>query len=146
MNEIIEEILEREGGYVNHPADKGGPTNFGITQKTLANYREHAVAVTDVQALTRKEAADIYEAMYVRPFIRFAAAPKLMALVVDSAVQHGVSRVQGWLKAIPSPDPDANYRMLLQRRIQFYGEIVSANHEQAVFIKGWLNRVAKFVR
>jgi lysozyme family protein len=25
-------LIEREGGYVNHPADKGGPTCFGITE------------------------------------------------------------------------------------------------------------------
>ena len=72
MNDIIETILQREGGYVDHPADKGGPTNFGITQATLANYREHAVTATDVHSLTRTEAAAIYEAIYVRPFDRFA--------------------------------------------------------------------------
>ena len=29
---LIERVLDREGGYVNHPADKGGPTCFGITE------------------------------------------------------------------------------------------------------------------
>ena len=29
---LIEELIEREGGYVNHPRDKGGPTRFGITE------------------------------------------------------------------------------------------------------------------
>ncbi|CZY10659.1 glycosyl hydrolase 108 family protein [Enterobacter bugandensis] len=29
-DEIINGLLEREAGYVNHPSDKGGPTNWGI--------------------------------------------------------------------------------------------------------------------
>ena len=29
---LINDLIEREGGYVNHPADKGGPTCFGITE------------------------------------------------------------------------------------------------------------------
>ena len=29
--QIIDEIIKREGGYVNDPSDSGGETNFGIT-------------------------------------------------------------------------------------------------------------------
>ena len=32
VDALIDELIEREGGYVNHPADKGGPTRFGITE------------------------------------------------------------------------------------------------------------------
>ena len=33
---LINEIINREGRkFTNLPADKGGPTKFGITQKTL---------------------------------------------------------------------------------------------------------------
>lgn len=33
-DDIFNSILGKEGGYVNHPNDKGGPTNWGITQAT----------------------------------------------------------------------------------------------------------------
>ena len=31
VDSLIDELIEREGGYVNHSADGGGPTRFGIT-------------------------------------------------------------------------------------------------------------------
>ena len=58
---MIDEILVKEGGYVNHPADRGGPTNFGITQKTLSRYLEVAVTAEMVKALDVETARDIYE-------------------------------------------------------------------------------------
>ena len=32
VDRMIDELIEREGDYVNHPADKGGPTRYGITE------------------------------------------------------------------------------------------------------------------
>jgi lysozyme family protein len=30
--DLIDALIDREGGYVNHPADRGGPTRYGITE------------------------------------------------------------------------------------------------------------------
>ena len=32
FNQFIERVLSHEGGYVNHPKDPGGETNWGITK------------------------------------------------------------------------------------------------------------------
>lgn len=83
---IIDGILEREGGYSDHPADRGGPTKYGITAKTLGLWRHlgrHATRA-EVQALTEAEAREIYAAEYVHPF-RAVPMP-LQVLVVDWGV------------------------------------------------------------
>ena len=47
VRQIAQDIVAREGGYVNDPADPGGPTKYGVTLGTL-----RALAVT-----TRKRTA-----------------------------------------------------------------------------------------
>lgn len=59
-DEIFNAILGKEGGYVNHPDDKGGPTNWGITQAVA---RAHGFT-GDMRNLTRQQALDILTADY----------------------------------------------------------------------------------
>ena len=57
VESMIDALIEREGGYSNHPADKGGPTCFGITEAVARAHgyagamrnlpRDEAVAGTD---------------------------------------------------------------------------------------------------
>ena len=55
VREIVDDVLRREGEFVQHPADAGGPTKFGITQATLADWRHAPVTASDVSALTIDE-------------------------------------------------------------------------------------------
>lgn len=158
---LLEAILRREGGYVDHPADKGGPTNFGITQAVLGQYRGRPASVLDVKTLSRDEAKEIYRKLYVAPF-DFVGDPALNHLLVDSGVNHGVKRAIQWLQAAVGVTPDGVvgpltrdalrrqtaadvYRRVLRRRIIFYGQIIKNNPSQAVFAEGWARRVAEFV-
>lgn len=64
IEDLIDELIEREGGYVDHPADKGGPTRFGITEAVA---RAHGYAGA-MARLPREEAAAIYRRLYwLRP-------------------------------------------------------------------------------
>lgn len=64
VDALIDELIEREGGYVNHAADKGGPTRFGITDAVA---RAHGYRGAMVK-LPRDEAAAIYKRLYwLRP-------------------------------------------------------------------------------
>lgn len=61
---LIEGLLDREGGYVDHPADKGGPTCFGITEVVA---RGHGYA-GPMRQLPRADAVAIYRRLYwLRP-------------------------------------------------------------------------------
>lgn len=54
-----------EGGYSNRKTDKGGPTKYGITHKTLAAHRGQAsVSADQVKAMSLKEAEEIYRESY----------------------------------------------------------------------------------
>ena len=62
---IINEVIERfEGGYSNHPADRGGPTNMGITQATLSEYLGRPASVDEVRSLSRAQAVAIYRSRW----------------------------------------------------------------------------------
>ena len=43
VRDLAEEIVAREGGYVNDPDDPGGATNFGVTIHTMRRDRKSVV-------------------------------------------------------------------------------------------------------
>jgi lysozyme family protein len=57
-------VLAHEGGYTNHPADPGGPTNFGITIYDYRKYVKPDATAADVRAMRLDEAKSIYRAKY----------------------------------------------------------------------------------
>jgi lysozyme family protein len=64
IEQLVDALIEREGGYVNNPADKGGPTSFGITE-AVARANGYA---GPMRQLPRDEAARIYTRLYwLRP-------------------------------------------------------------------------------
>jgi lysozyme family protein len=88
LEQLIDELIRREGGYVNHPADKGGPTNWGITQAVA-----RANGYTgDLRQLPRATAEAIYEKLYWKApgFDRVAtASPKIALELFDTGVNMG---------------------------------------------------------
>ena len=56
FDEIIEQVLEHEGGYVNDPKDLGGETNFGITKRFYPEL--------NIKELTIEKAKQIYKDDY----------------------------------------------------------------------------------
>jgi lysozyme family protein len=88
IDALVEALIDREGGYVDNPADKGGPTCFGITQAVA---RAHGYA-GPMQQLPREEAAAIYRRLYwLRPRLNEVAerSARLAAELFDTGVNMG---------------------------------------------------------
>jgi len=166
----LSNILRREGGFVDHPADRGGPTNFGITAATLGDWRGlgRPASREEVRALTEREARKIYTQRYLTDtgFAQITNA-KLRDLLLDCAVHHGPRRASIWLQEAVGVEADgkvgpktleavanfgrrrrsfASLRMtILSKRIIFLGELITKDPKQAVFAKGWMVRVSEFL-
>lgn len=99
IENLIDEVIGREGGYSNHPADRGGATRWGITEAVArANgYRG------DMRAFLREEAVNIYRRLYwTKPgFDRVAEhAPRVAAELFDTGVNMGPATAAGFLKRV----------------------------------------------
>ncbi|MEP9402055.1 glycoside hydrolase family 108 protein [Sphingomonas silueang] len=57
---LLDALIAREGGYVDHPADRGGPTNWGITQ-AVARANGYS---GEMRQMPRTLALDIYRRQY----------------------------------------------------------------------------------
>lgn len=99
IDEITNEILRHEGGFVNDPDDPGGPTNFGVTLKTLKRLGydldgDGGVDIDDLRGLSRNRAAEIFKTHYFHaPKIASLPAP-LHAPVFDMYVNSGRAAVR----------------------------------------------------
>ncbi|MDP1644763.1 MAG: glycosyl hydrolase 108 family protein [Thiobacillus sp.] len=165
LGHILADIIRREGGFVNHPADRGGPTNFGVTAQTLGGWRKLGRAATadEVKALTEAEARAIYRQQYVTaPGFETITHPALLHLLVDSAVHSGPKRAVQWLQTalgvtadgvigaktratIAQADQETLYRKVLGQRLRHLGRLITSDPKQAAFAAGWMNRMAEFV-
>lgn len=170
VQSIIEEIIRREGGYVNHPNDRGGPTKYGITQKTLSRYLGHQVSIEDVKNMTKETAYEIYERDYYKGPRLDTLPEEIRPVVTDASVLYGPKRAIMFLQNIVNEagfgpisvdgvlGPMTRSKVLeaveamgpwfinayVEERIMFCERIVANNPSQSVFLKGWTNRANEF--
>ena len=163
-------ILKHEGGYVNHVADRGGPTNFGVTQRVYSKWLGRTATIEDVKNMTEETAREIYETQYLTgPRIHLLPDPP-QTLVFDMSINHGPRRAIKLLQrtvnvagfgtisvdgiAGPGTRRHVNRAVaemgayfqdaLVEERIKFYHRIVERNESQRVFLRGWLRRANSF--
>lgn len=170
IDEMIQDVLEKEGGYVNHVNDRGGPTNRGVTQAALSAYLGRTASIQEVKNLTMATAAKIYKRnYYYSPHIDLL--PDLIEpIIFDISVNSGPGRA---IKILQQALYDKGYPVgsadgiigkntikysnqwvnesgknvintLVDYRVNFYKRIIANNPSQKVFERGWMARAESF--
>jgi lysozyme family protein len=97
IDKLIDDVIAREGGFSDHPADRGGATRWGITEQ-VARGAGFSGAMRD---LPRSEAVAIYRRLYWQApgFDRVATrAPQLAEELFDTGVNLGISAAGAFLQ------------------------------------------------
>ena len=97
IDDLIDAVIDREGGYSNHPADRGGETNFGITA-AVARANGYAGAL---RSLPRSVAVAIYRRLYWQApgFDRIdTRAPDVAAELFDTGINMGPAVAAAFLQ------------------------------------------------
>ena len=97
VDNLLDELVEREGGFIDHPADRGGATRFGVTEAVA---RAHGYRGA-MRAFPRDEALAIYRRLYwLRPrFDQVATlAPRVAVELFDTGVNMGPAVAATFLK------------------------------------------------
>jgi lysozyme family protein len=146
---VIRQILKAEGGYVNSPHDPGGETKYGISKRAYPN--------EDIANLTVDRAIEIYRNDYWYAIRGYDLPPPLALLVMDHAVNAGVSAASVMLQklidvpadGIIGPQTVASAQAFWDRhgtntlewysreRILFYSRLAGWKH----WARGWTHRV-----
>ena len=141
FHKIFQFTHKWEGGYVNHPADPGGATNYGVTQRTFDAYnKKKERPQKDVKVMTLQEAIEVYYDEYWKPEWKELGFP-LAACMFDASVNHGPAQAERFLRQC-----NGSYVEYLQLRIAFYKRLIERRPDLKVFEKGWMNRVTDLRR
>lgn len=156
---LIPFILKWEGGFANHPNDKGGATNKGITIATFRHFFGSGATVEQLKAMTDEQWETVFRKGFWNPFKGDEIKNQSIAnICVDWAWGSGattaikqVQRLLGvaadgvigniTLGAINNAEPEKLFEKIKSARLAFVEAIVKRDASQQVFLKGWRNRI-----
>ena len=150
FEEIIDIVLEHEGGYVNDPDDAGGETKYGIAKRWYPD--------VDIKNLTKEQAKKIYHTDYWRRGKCDDVPPQLRHIYFDMCVNQGKGRAVKILQRAANAkgaelkvDGGMGPKTLaamegveLDRvrayRVKYYADLVTRKPDLEKFYFGWFRR------
>ena len=160
--ELMPIIHKWEGGYANHPNDKGGCTMKGVTISTYQKYFGENKDCSDLKNISDDDWLFIFKDGYWNPCKGDEIANQSIAnIIIDwawmSGVKTAVKKVQKILKItsdgivgkqtisyINNSDNESLFNSIYNERVKYYNNIVKNNPSQEIFLKGWMNRLNDF--
>lgn len=160
FHDALRFVLRWEGGFVDDPADPGGRTNRGVTQKTYDAWRDRQdLPSRDVLDIAEEEVEAIYRTDYWRAAACDRLEQPLDLVEFDTAVNMGVRRSIKILQtalgcpadgrfgpvtagAAAACDLGATAASFCRVREGIYRGLARKNPTLGKFLKGWLNRLA----
>lgn len=154
FQKCLEEILRWEGGYSDHPHDKGGVTNRGVTKATYQHWLGRKVSDEEMKNLTVEDVRPVYEKLFWKA-LRCDELPSGVDLCCfDFAVNAGVSRSAKLMQSIVGANPDGiigkqtigliskeNPVELIREFQRYRREFYRKLKTFSIFGKGWIRRV-----
>lgn len=129
----VEIILKHEGGYVNHPNDPGGETNYGISKRAYPDL--------DIANLTKEDATAIYKRDYWDRISGDDLPFAVGIVVVDYAVNSGVSRASKALQLAVGATSDGVIGPMTIEAVRAHSEqdiVKKVTHLRQQFVRGLL--------
>lgn len=155
--------LKNEGGYTDHPMDKGGPTNKGITIKRLSEYLGRKATKDEVKNLDYETIKLIYEkyywdAMNLDKVLDQSIATALFDMGVLCGTGTSARLCQEVLSVTQTKKMDAKTLDAIngttdeefipefaKKNSLRFEEIVNRDPTQEVFLNGWKNRARRLL-
>lgn len=165
FQDCLNYLLEEEGGWSNHPSDRGGATFNGVTQGTYDDWRTRIKKLPKQSVRNAKadEIKELYEVMYWRAASCDTLPSPFNYLTFDAAVNSGPGRAVQWLQAglgvsvdgkvgpqtraaaVQASESGEAGKVLavVQARSDFLAELVKSKESQEDFLKGWWRRTLR---
>ena len=162
---FADKILTLEGGFSDHPADRGGATNMGVT---LATWRrigydkdgDGDIDPDDLLKLTRNDVKKVVRYFYWNRWRADKIESQPVAeILVDwfwCSGKWGIiipQRILGvtpdayvgcvTLAAVNQANPQWLFQQLYEHRLNFIRHIVERDPTQGRFLRGWENRLKR---
>lgn len=155
LRRVILKTIQKEGGHVDDPVDKGGETKYGISKRSWPN--------VDIASLTIWQAFDIYKKWYAYPLhvheidsvrvgwkvfdVGVNAGLVRAAKLTQEALGMGPDGIDGIIgartvRAINATDEATFFMRFIPLLERFYEGIVERDPSQRKFLNGWLSRAS----
>ena len=155
--------LRNEGGFSNHPADRGGATNKGITIGRLSEYLHRDASVEEVKNLDFDTIKLIYKKYYwnvmnldnvydqsiasvlfdMGVLCGTGTSAKIAQEVLDIRKTKKIDKKT--LEALNETTGEEFIPQFVQKNIDRFKEIVENRPSQKVFLNGWTNRAKRLL-